>query len=125
MGHVNNAVYFTYFEQTRLVAAETLGLRRTLEPTGLGLILAHSSCDYLLQVKLGDTVEVKLAVDGVGNSSFALRYEVRRVRDDAVVALGKTVQVVFDYEAGEPVQIPESLRDKLDALITRSPTEPE
>ena len=120
MGHVNNAVYFTYFEQARLVAADTLGLRRALEKTGLGLILVHGSCDYKAQVKLGDIVEVRMTVVAVGGTSFTLHYEVHRVRDDAVVALGKSVQVVFNYEIGKSAPIPDSLREKLDALVTGS-----
>ena len=120
MGHVNNAVFFTYFEQARIVAADTLGLRRTLEDIGLGLILAHASCDFKAQVKFGDVVDVHITVGAVGRSSFTLDYEVRRVKDEVVVALGKSVQAVFDYAASTTVAIPGVLRDKLDALVTGS-----
>ena len=120
MGHVNNAVYFTYFEQARLVAADTLGLRRSLEQTGLGLILVHGSCDYKAQLKLGDAVDVRMSVAAVGRASFTLHYELVRVRDGTVVAIGKSVQVIFDYEAGKSAPIPDPLREKLEALITGS-----
>lgn len=118
MGHVNNAVYFTYFEQARAVMAETLGLRRELAASGLGVILAHASCDYKAQVVFGDEVEVGVRMLSLGRSSFTSGFEVRRVRDDAVVAVGRAVQAVFDYDAGRTAPIPDGLRAKLEALMT-------
>ena len=118
--HVNNAVYFTYFEQARLVMGETLGLRRVLEGVDLGLILAHTSCDYKAQLVFGDEIDVLVGVEGIGRSSFTYRMEVRRVRDGAVVATSRSVQVVFDYAAQRTAPIPDTLRDKLEALVTGS-----
>ena len=120
MGHVNNAVYFTYFEQARIVMAETLGVRRALDDAGVGVILVHASCDYKAQVVFGDEVEVRINVVALGRSSFTYAFDARRVRDDAVVATGTSVQAVFDYDAGATVSIPDGLREKLDALVTVS-----
>ena len=118
MGHVNNAVYFTYFEQARIVMADTLGLRRSLEDAGLGLILAHASCDYKAQVLFGDVIDIGGAVTAIGRSSFTGEYEIRRVRDDSVVATGKSVQVVFDYAVGKAILIPDVFREKLETIQT-------
>jgi len=118
MGHVNNAVYFTYFEQARAVMAETLGLRRELDQAGLGVILAHTSCDYKAQVVFGDQVEIGVRVVKLGRTSFTSDFEARRVRDDVVVAVGRSVQAVFDYDADRTTPIPDGLRAKLEALMT-------
>lgn len=120
--HVNNAVYFTYFEQARLVLGETLGLRRTLEDAGVSLILVHTSCDYKAQVVFGDQLEIQVGITGIGNRSFTSRFDARRVRDDALVATGKSVQAVFDYGTGRTAPIPAALREKLEALLTTSAT---
>ena len=120
MGHVNNAIYFTYFEQARIVLADTMGLRRSLEQAGFGLILAHASCDYRAQVLFGDVVDVRVTVTAIGRSSFTSEYEVRRVKDDSVVATGKSVQVVFDYTAGKTISIPDVLREKLESIQTET-----
>ena len=124
MGHVNNAVYFTYFEQARAVLAETLGLRRELARTGLGVILAHASCDYKAQVVFGDQVDVGMRVAAVGRTSFTSEFEVRRVRDEAVVAAGRSVQAVFDYAAGRTAPVPDGLRAKLEALAAGASAAP-
>ena len=120
--HVNNAVYFTYFEQARLVMGETLGLRRTLEDAGVSLILVHTSCDYKAQVVFGDQLDIQVGIVGIGRSSFTSRFDARRVRDDELVATGKSVQAVFDYGTGRTVPIPAALREKLEALLTTSAT---
>ena len=120
MGHVNNAVYFTYFEQARAVMAETLGLRRELAQSGLGVILAYASCDYKAQIVFGDQVEVGVRLVTLGRTSFTSEFELRRVRDDAVAAVGKAVQAVFDYDSNRPTPIPDGLRAKLEALVTGS-----
>ena len=118
--HVNNAVYFTYFEQARLVMGETLGLRRVLEDVDLGLILAHTSCDYKAQLVFGDQIDVHVGVETIGRSSFVYRMEARRVRDGALVATSRSVQVVFDYAAQRTAPIPDTLGEKLEALVTGS-----
>ena len=118
MGHVNNAVYFTYFEQARAVMAEMLGLRRELARSGLGVILVHTSCDYKAQVVFGEQVEVGVRIVKLGRTSFTSDFEARRVRDDAVVAVGRSVQAVFDYDADRTAPIPDGLRAKLEALMT-------
>ena len=120
MGHVNNAVYFTYFEQARIVAYDKLGLGRVLEDCGLGLILVHGSCDYKAPVKFGDVVDVRITIGSIGRSSFALEYEARRLKDEAVVALGKSVSAVFDYGVEKTTPIPDALRMKLEALVASS-----
>lgn len=104
--------------------AETLGLRRELARTGLGVILAHASCDYKAQVVFGDQVDVGMRVAAVGRTSFTSEFEVRRVRDDAVVAAGRSVQAVFDYDAGRTAPVPDGLRAKLEALAAGASAAP-
>ena len=99
---------------------ETLGLRRVLDDAGLGLILAHTSCDYKAQLVFGDQIDVRVGVETIGRSSFAYRMEACRVRDGEVVALSRSVQVVFDYPAKRTAPIPDTLREKLEALVTGS-----
>ena len=101
---------------------ETLGLRRTLEDAGVSLILVHASCDYKAQVVFGDQLEIQVGMTGIGRTSFTSRFDARRVRDDVLVASGKSVQAVFDYGTGRTVPIPAALREKLEALLTTTAT---
>jgi acyl-CoA thioester hydrolase len=111
MGHANNAVYFTYLEQTRFSHWRSLwGFGTPQLPAGMpGVILAHAECHYKRPVKYGDVLEIRLRVAGLGRTSFRYDYE---ILDDQqrLVATATTVQVMYDYDAGRPVPIPDDIR---------------
>lgn len=107
MGHVNHAVYFTYFEQCRLMCWREL--TGSLHPHGR-VILARAECDYRSQARFGDELEVGMAIGDVGRSSFGLRYAITHVAEGRLVAEGSTVMVAFDYEAGASMPLSEATR---------------
>jgi len=111
---VNNAVYFTYLEQTRfqhwraLWGFGTSGQR----PDIPGVILARAECDFKRQVKYGETIEIRLTVAELGRSSFRYTYEIVDA-DQQTVATASTVQVMYDYRQSRPVPIPDEIRQLL------------
>jgi len=116
LGHVNNAVYFTYFEQARFHHWMSLGYDlRTLPPGVPGFILARAECNFEAQATYGDELEVRLTVAALGRTSFTYDYELVKVETGERVASARSVQVCFDYETQTPVPIPDELRQKLDA----------
>ncbi len=103
MGHVNHAVYFTYFEQCRL----TFWRELTGTPSPhTRVIIAHAECDYRAPAHFGDELEVRLAVGEIGRSSFTLRYEIVNAAGGQLVASGSTVMVSYDYAANTSVPLP-------------------
>jgi acyl-CoA thioester hydrolase len=112
MGHVNNAVYFTYLEAARFAWWRDLfgadGLKEH------GFIVARAACDYRAPALPGDRLLVRLRVTAVGQSSFTVGYELLNTRTRALVAEAETVQVVYDYAAARPMPIPPALRAKLE-----------
>lgn len=121
MGHVNNAVYLTYLEQTRLLHWRE---RLAVDPrrSGEGIILARAEVDFRSPATFGDTLDVGLVVAKVGQSSFSYDYEIVEAADGRLVAAARTVQVWFDYATGKSVPIPEQVRLKLEeeALARRN-----
>jgi acyl-CoA thioester hydrolase len=110
MGHVNHAVYLTYFEQGRLTFWQEL--TGTPSPH-TRVIIARAECDYRSPAHFGDVLEVRVNVGEIGRSSFALMYEVVQAGSDRLVASGKTVMVSYDYEKGSSVQLPDATRELL------------
>lgn len=111
MGHVNNAVYFTYLEQCRLMFWRSI----TGEASPLSrVIVAHAECDYRAPAYFGDRLEVKVSVGDIGRSSFVLLYEVDNLATGQRLADGRTVMVTYDYQAGKSVPIPDATRALLD-----------
>ena len=111
LGHVNNAVYLTYLEQARFAFWQRLtgvsGIPRSF-------ILARVECDYRVQATAGDRLVVRLRVTAVGKSSFTFEYEIVNARTREVVATARTVQVMYDYQAGRSIPIPDDIRARLE-----------
>jgi acyl-CoA thioester hydrolase len=103
MGHVNHAVYFTYFEQCRL----TFWRELTGTPSPhTRVIIARAECDYRAPAHFGDELEVRLGVGEIGRSSFTLRYQIVKGESGQLVANGSTVMVSYDYAANTSVPLP-------------------
>jgi acyl-CoA thioester hydrolase len=113
MGHVNHAVYFTYFEQCRL----TFWREHTGAPSPHArVIIARAECDYRAPAHFGDELEIRLEVAEIGRSSFTLRYQITQVASAALVAVGSTVMVAYDYPSGKSVPLPDAARVLLERL---------
>ncbi|MEK6851510.1 MAG: thioesterase family protein [Candidatus Thermoplasmatota archaeon] len=117
MGHVNNAVYFTFMEQVRSEwYRRTFGVRAVGE---IDFILARAECDFKAPIGYGETVVVTAWVTRVGDSSFGFRYDLRSKATGTLFATGESVQVMYDYAAGKPKSIPPELRARLEAEAAR------
>jgi acyl-CoA thioester hydrolase len=108
LGHVNNAVYFTYLEQARVHYVRELGLA-PLDPRRIGFILAEASCAYESPLRLAEQVTVFARVEHIGHSSFTLDYRVIGT-GERLAATARTVQVCYDYEVGHPIPVPDDWR---------------
>ena len=111
LGHVNNAVYFTYMESAR--AEYWIKLFDCRDITQLGFIVAHAECDYKVAARYADELEVSIRTSSVGNSSFVWDYEIRKVSTGDLVAQGKTIQVYYDYARQQKLPVPDDVRAKL------------
>ena len=113
MGHVNHAVYLTYFEQCRL----TFWREVTGTPSPhTRVIIARAECDYRAPAHFGDELEVGVNVAAIGRSSFTLEYEIVQAVSGQLVAGGKTVMVSYDYAAGAAIPLPDATRALLERI---------
>jgi len=108
MGHVNNAVFFTYFENARIAywrAVPGIRSRRALD-----YILARAECDFRSPVALEDELTCHIRVGSFGRSSFTFEYLLREERTGRIVAEGRTVQAMYDYASRTTRPIDEGLK---------------
>ena len=109
LGHVNNAEYLRYFEQSRVEWLGGLGYRTTGE--GAGSILAKATVTFLKPVVYPSEIEVRLFAARVGNTSFVLASDIVNGRDASErFTEGEFVIVWFDYAGEKAVSVPERLR---------------
>ncbi len=108
MGHVNNAVFLTFFENARIAywrAVPGIRSRRNLD-----YILARAECDFRSPVTLEDELVCHIRVASFGRTSFSFEYLLRDERSGRTVAEGRTVQVMFDYATRTARPVDEAIR---------------
>ena len=109
-GHVNNVVYFRWFESARIDLLHEFRTSVTMSGSGLGPILASIKCDYRKQLRFPDTVYIGSRMTRVGRSSADIGHCVISHQQGQLVAEGSSVIVIFDYTAQRVTRIPEDLR---------------
>lgn len=119
MGHVNNAVYLTYFETARSAYYRRLTGKKLKALEEFDFILAEVTCSFRSSAYFGETLVVSLGVTEVGTRSFVFDYEVTEEDSNRLVATGRSVQVMYDYAAKKTKPIPPELREKMVELEGR------
>lgn len=113
LGHVNNAVYFTYMEQGRVALFKNIfkiPAGKPVEAIHFPFILAEITCRFIKPTYPDNILIVKTKVTELKNSSFFIEYEMINKTTKEIVATGKSVQVWYDYKLGKPSPIPNSFR---------------
>ncbi len=114
--HVNNVVYFRYFENARLEYVRRLGWFDYERDTGVGPILAATQARFRRPLTYPDTVSVTARVVNVEEDRFQLEHRVVSHHLGAVAAEGQGTIVTYDYREGKKVAVPEELRRRIEAL---------
>lgn len=114
--HVNNAVYLTYAENGRVAyLKEVVGAARRPQ---IRNVMANASIEFRAALTYGDVVEIGVRVKSIGGKSFALEYRLAR-QDGEVVAEVASTQVMFDFDAGRAIAVPEDWRHAIEAYEGR------
>ena len=116
MGHVNNAVFFTYFEEGRksFFLAHRLKTSEDMFP----FILAKIECEFLRPIQLIDQPRLHMGLESVGNKSFKFYYRLADRSDASIIyARGYSVQVAYDYGSAKTMVIPEAFRNHLSQYL--------
>jgi acyl-CoA thioester hydrolase len=114
--HVNNTVYFRYFESARIRYSEKLGLYKHKDETGIGPILGSTSCKYRLPLTYSDTVSVGTKITDIAEDRFTMKYVIVSHKHQKVAAEGDGVVVMYDYREGRKTAIPEEIRKRILAM---------
>ena len=109
-GHVNNAVYLTYFEWARAqMWFDLTGAQG--KPEDVGFIVARAEIDFIAQIGM-EPIDVCVRISEMRNTSFDTMYEIR-LRDGKVAAKGRVVAVLFDWQQQRKATISDELRQKV------------
>lgn len=113
MGHVNNAVYLSYFEQARMhyfgqMVDENWDWKKD------GIILVKNEVTYLKPILLHDQPVIFVKLKAIGKSSFTLVYDVKV--NEQTAATGESKLVCFDFTLQKPVAVYPKMVEGLEQL---------
>jgi acyl-CoA thioester hydrolase len=111
-GHVNNVVYYSWFDTAVNAWLIEAGLLDVAAGDPVGLV-AETRCRYARPLSYPQEVEVGLAVERLGTSSVRYRLGVFAKRADEAAAEGFFVHVYVDRATRRPVALPEEWRERL------------
>lgn len=110
MGHVNNTVYFRYFETARIDWAVSIGCRLSGR-TGQGILIANAFCNFIRQLEYPGEVRVRHYVANPGRSSFDTFLTLERTDEPGVLyANGGATTVWMDFDRQQSAPLPDWLR---------------
>ncbi len=114
--HLNNTIYFRYFESARIAYFERLDLLDYMDATGIGPILASTSCRFKIPLTYPDTVSIGTRVSDIETDRFTMVYYVVSHQHQKIAAEGTSLIVTFDYKANKKVHLPAEVRQWIEAL---------
>lgn len=112
-GHVNNTVYFSFYDlgKTEYFASVCPGVDWEKD----GIVVVHIEADFLAQIFASDQIAVQTAVSEIGTKSFHLIQRVIDVNTQEVKCICKSVMVTFDLEKHESKAL---TNEWIDAICT-------
>jgi acyl-CoA thioester hydrolase len=116
LGHVNNAVFGTYFEMARVEYFKTL--MGSVDARWFPFVIARLEMDYVAPVTLADALSCDIRVAAATRSTFTFEYLIRKRGSQEVVAQGRTVQVCYSHETKRSAPLDDALWERMVALRT-------
>lgn len=114
-GHVNNVVYYSYFDTTAnsfLINEGGLDIHMS---DVIGVVVS-SHCDFFSSIAYPDELEGGLRVGKLGNSSVTYELAIFKRGESSAVAAGSFTHVFVERETQRPTPIPDRIRGALQKL---------
>ena len=111
--HVNNIMYFKYFESVRISYFEKIDFMEVKKRTGIGPILASTQCRFKIPLTYPDLVTVGAKVDTIEKDRFIMKYAIISRKHNKLAAIGEGVLVTFDYQNNKKALIPDEIRKRI------------
>ncbi len=115
LGHVNNTVYFRFFESARIALFEAAGYH-TRPEAGMGPILADTQCRFRIPLVYPARIRVGTRILKWGSTSVVMQHAIF-TEDGRLAAEGRAVVVWFDYAGGQKTPWPEAVKAALQQAV--------
>ncbi|NML29652.1 acyl-CoA thioesterase [Paraburkholderia antibiotica] len=121
-GHVNNVVYYSYFDTVVNEYLIRAGVLDFEHGTTIGLVV-ETQCNYFAPLAFPERIDAGLRVVRLGTSSVCYEVGLFREGENEPAAQGHFVHVYVDRATRRPVNLPADLRAALESLYVAGPWE--
>ena len=111
--HVNNAMYFKYFETARLDFFNQINLLGDLKSTGVGPVLSETNARFKRPVTFPDSIIVGVKISDINEDRFVMHYTVFSKAQQAVTTIGWAKVVMFNFKTGQKAKLTPELLEAL------------
>ena len=118
--HVNNAMYFKYFESVRIAYFEKLGVMGSNTKDNVAPILAETNCRFKLPLNFPDTILVGASVIENHSHGFLMEYAVYSQQLKRMTSIGTGRIVMLNYSTHEKVKVNTTLQNQINILESNS-----
>ena len=119
-GHVNNVVYYSWFDTTVNAFLIEQGVLDPASGDAVGVVV-ETLCRYHDSIAFPEPVEAGLRVERIGTSSVRYEIGIFRIGAELASADGHFVHVYVDHETRRPVPVPDAVRAVLQPLTDNQP----
>ncbi len=111
MGHVNNAMYLTYFEYIRILYTTEI-CQWNIKETGL--VVANATIDFRSSIVRSSNPIIYIRCNRLGNKSFGFEYLISEENNSEIIyATGFTTMVTLNVKTNETMRLPDIYREKI------------
>jgi len=121
LGHINNVVLAAWFELARTDIFTIFDPELRLDKRTFPLIMAHTDYDFVDQIFIRPSVEIRVWVSRIGTKSLTLYHEAWQ--EGRLCATGSAVIVHYDFNTGKSTPIPEDKKALLAEFLRPEPVE--
>lgn len=100
LNHVNNVVYFRYFENIRLKYFERTGMMEEIQKTKIGPILGATECKFMKPLTYPDRITLGATVTEIREKRLTMRYQIYSQKLEKIAAEGSAEIFFVDFVTG-------------------------
>jgi len=115
--HVNNAVYFRYFEDVRMAFFEQTKVNANMDATQQGPILASTQCQYKSPLTYPDRIIIGTKLKEIAEKRFTMEYAIYSESQEIITTTGDGIIVYYDYKQGKSCEIPDMIRKNFNEIL--------
>ena len=115
-GHVNNVVYYSYFDTVANQYLIEFADFKPISNTIIGVVV-HSNCTYIKPIAYPDIIEAGLTVKKLGNSSVTYGIGIFKQGENTPCAYGEFIHVFVNRKTKQSTSIPEEIKKVLQQLL--------